>query len=109
MSSMTFRFMRILVFFDLPVETAQDRLNYSRFHKFLIREGFVMMQESVYVKLALNGSIVDAVKRHLSANAPQNGTIQMLVVTEKQFADISYIAGNKNTDVVDSTDRYIVL
>lgn len=41
--------MRILIFFDLPTETAKDRKTYSKFRKFLIKEGFVMMQESVYV------------------------------------------------------------
>ena len=46
--------MRILVFFDLPTETSKDRKIYSKFRKFLIKEGFIMMQESVYSKLALN-------------------------------------------------------
>lgn len=106
---MSFRFMRVIVFFDLPTETAQDRLNYTHFRKFLIKEGFVMMQESVYVKLALNGSIVTAVKRHLTQNTPKDGLVQVLVITEKQFADIEYIAGTKRTDVVDSAARYVLL
>ena len=57
---MRYRFMRILVFFDLPTETSKDRKIYSRFRKFLIKEGFIMMQESVYSKLALNNSITNA-------------------------------------------------
>ena len=106
---MIFRFMRVMVLFDLPVDTAQDRRNYARFRKFLVREGFIMMQESVYVKLGLNGSIVSAVKRHVHENAPPAGLVQLLVVTEKQFADIEYIVGHKTTDVVDSTDRFVLL
>ena len=106
---MIFRFMRILVFFDLPVETAQQRRVYAHFRKFLIAEGFIMMQQSVYVKLALNTSIVDAVKRHLRDNAPPLGLVQVLVITEKQYADIQYIVGSSSSDVVDTTDRYVLL
>ena len=46
--------MRVLIFFDLPTETAKDRKIYSKFRKLLINEGFIMLQESVYAKLALN-------------------------------------------------------
>lgn len=106
---MIFRFMRILVFFDLPTETALQRRTYAQFRKFLICEGFIMLQQSVYVKLALNASIVDAVKRHLHEHAPPQGLVQLLVITEKQYTDIQYIVGKTSSDVVDSTDRYVIL
>ena len=48
---MSYRFMRMIVFFDLPTETPQDRREYTRFRKFLIKSGFMMMQESVYLSL----------------------------------------------------------
>lgn len=51
---MSYRFMRIMVLFDLPVETPLQRHNYGKFRRYLIKNGFMMMQESVYVKLALN-------------------------------------------------------
>ena len=57
--------MRLMVFFDLPTETAKDRRNYTLFRKLLIKEGFIMMQESIYVKLALNNSKLEAVKQKL--------------------------------------------
>lgn len=44
--------MRIIVMFDLPVETAKNRKDYVTFRKFLIKSGFLMMQESIYCKLA---------------------------------------------------------
>jgi|GEM_PF-5364137 len=46
--------MRVIVFFDLPVKTAQDRREYARFRKKLVKSGFIMMQQSVYSKIALN-------------------------------------------------------
>lgn len=83
--------MRILVFFDLPTETAKDRKNYSQFRKFLIKEGFIMMQESVYAKLVLNNSITNSIKDKISKNKTQKGIVQMLIITEKQFNSMEYI------------------
>ena len=85
--------MRILVFFDLPIETSKDRKIYSRFRKFLIKEGFIMMQESVYSKLTLNNSITNAIRDKIE---PPKGIVQMLVITEKQFSSMEYIVRRKN-------------
>lgn len=40
--------MRVIVMFDLPVLTAQERRDYTRFRKHLLKNGFLMMQESIY-------------------------------------------------------------
>ncbi len=106
---MNFRYMRILLFFDLPTDTAKDRKVYSKFRKLLINEGFIMMQESVYTKLALNNSIVNSIKEKINKNKPPKGIVQMLIITEKQFNSIEYIVGKKNTDITDNTERLIIL
>ena len=63
---MSYRFMRVLVMFDLPTETSENRRNYTKFRKYLIKSGFMMMQQSVYVRLALNQTnakgMIDSVK-----------------------------------------------
>lgn len=92
---MRYRFMRILIFFDLPTETAKDRKAYSKFRKFLIKEGFVMMQESVYVKLVLNNSITNSIREKIERNKPAKGLIQSLIITEKQFNSMEYIIRRK--------------
>lgn len=106
---MSYRYMRILLFFDLPVDTAKNRRDYRKFRKFLIDEGFIMMQESVYSKLALNNSVVNSVKIKVNKNKPPKGLVQMLVVTEKQFNSIEVIVGESKLDILDSTERLIVL
>ena len=106
---MSFRFMRVIIFFDLPTETAKDRKIYNKFRKFLINEGFLMVQESVYTKLALNNSIVNSIKDKVNKNKPPKGIVQLLVITEKQFSGIEYIVGNKTSNVVDDTERFVLL
>lgn len=101
--------MRIIVFFDLPTETNADKAIYRQFRKFLLKEGYVMMQKSVYAKLALNGSTISLCKRHLQNNLPSKGLVQVLVITEKQFASIEYLVGQNSSEVIDSTDRYILI
>lgn len=101
--------MRILVFFDLPMETAKQRKIYTKFRKFLIDEGFIMMQKSVYTKLALNQSIVNSEKEKIYKNKPKKGIVQMLTITEKQFSSIEYVVGEKDSNILDNTERMIVL
>lgn len=85
--------MRILVFFDLPVVTRADRRAYTLFRRFLINDGYDMLQFSIYARI-LNGR--DAEEKHfqrLSANLPPEGSIRVLTVTEKQYASMKLLVG----------------
>lgn len=106
---MSYRFMRIIIFFDLPIETAQNRREYSRFHKYLVKNGFLMMQKSVYCKLALNQTSVSVILDNLRKNKPPSGLIQALTITEKQYSKTEFILGKYEGDIVASDERYIEL
>lgn len=101
--------MRIIVFFDLPVTTAKNRRDYYVFRKYLIRSGFIMMQESVYCKLTLNNSVTNSIREKINKNKPPKGIVQMLVITEKQFASMEYIVGEKTYENIDDTERLLIL
>jgi len=101
--------MRTIVFFDLPNIYAKDKRNYLKFRKYLINEGFIMMQESVYSKIILNSQQSELLTERLKKNAPKKGLIQVLTITEKQYSEIEYIIGESNTKIVNSEDRLIVL
>lgn len=57
--------MRVIVFFDLPVTTTTHKREYVRFRKFLLKSGFVMQQESVYSKLALNTTVAQRIAENV--------------------------------------------
>jgi CRISPR-associated endoribonuclease Cas2 len=101
--------MRIIVFFDLPVLTREDRHRYSVFRKFLIKNGFIMLQESVYSKLVLNLSSRDAVIFNVKKNRPPEGLVEVLTVTEKQFSKMEIITGTVKSEYLDSDERLVVL
>lgn len=101
--------MRIFVFFDLPVLTEANRRNYRLFRKFLIKSGFLMLQESVYCKLALNGAAADSIVDNVKKNKPPEGLVQVLRVTEKQYNKMDYIVGKRSDCIIDSDERLIIL
>lgn len=89
----TNNFMRLIVMFDLPVVEKEDRRNAAQFRKFLIDNGYMMMQYSVYYRI-VNG--LDMAKKHeirLKNNVPHKGSIRVLRITEKQFNSMKILVG----------------
>lgn len=101
--------MRMLVFFDLPTITMEDKRNYRQFRKILIKNGFIMLQESVYCKMMTSPSMENSCRKLIYANRPPEGLVQLLTVTEKQFVKMDYVVGESKSDVIDSEDRLIIL
>ena len=101
--------MRILVMFDLPVTTDLERRTYRNVRKYLIKNGFFMMQQSVYCKLVKNSSAGDLVVNNIRKNRPNDGLVQVLKITEKQYQKIEYITGNSKSNVIDTDERLVIL
>lgn len=101
--------MRVIVLFDLPTDTKENRRDYSRFRKMLIRSGFIMLQESVYCRMVLNQNMAESVINNVRKNKPPKGLVQLLTVTEKQFSKMELITGEFVTDVISDDRRLIVL
>ncbi len=101
--------MRIFVFFDLPMDSLEEKREYRKVRKALIKNGFIMMQESVYCKLMTTPSVENSVKNMIQMNKPSKGVVQTLVVTEKQFVKMEYVVGENKSDIIDNEDRVIIL
>lgn len=101
--------MRIMIMFDLPIDSDREKREYTKFRRYLIKEGFIMMQKSVYTKLAINQTTTTLIRNRLEKNLPQYGLVQVLVITEKQFASIHNMVGCIFHSEMDSTERLILL
>lgn len=99
----------MILMFDMPIETVEERKAYRKFRKFLLSEGFIMHQFSVYSKLLLNNSANKAMIDRLQANNPKKGSITLLTVTEKQFARMIYLNGERDMSVANSEKRLVFL
>lgn len=106
---MSYRFMRLLVFFDLPTETNEDKRNYRKFHRTLIKNGFMMLQESVYCRMLITPTAEHAAMDLIRKNKPPAGSVQMLSVTEKQFSKMEYLVGEFHSEIIDSDERLVIL
>ena len=103
------RLMRTIVFFDLHNIYSKDKRAYLLFRKYLLKEGFIMLQESVYSKITLNSQQSQLLLSRVRKNAPKKGIIQVLTITEKQYSQIEYIIGQPNTKIIDSEDKLVIL
>ncbi len=88
-----YHIMWLFVFFDLPVTTKKERKAATDFRKNLIKDGFVMMQFSVYVRHCASHESLAAHKRRIKGIMPVTGKISMLAVTDKQYGDIETVFG----------------
>lgn len=101
--------MRVLVFFDLPTESSEDKRNYRKFRKVLIKNGFFMLQESVYCRMVLNPTVEKSVIDTIRKAKPPAGLVQVLSVTEKQFSKMEILVGSVNNEVIDTDERLLIL
>lgn len=101
------RYMRLLVMFDLPTTTEKERKIYTNFRKFLLKDGYFMLQYSVYSRICKNS---DDIKKHeakLRANIPSKGNIRLIQITEKQFEKMIILCGNSKNEETISVEPLI--
>ena len=90
------KFMRILVFFDLPVKTKRERKKATQFRNFLLKDGYYMVQLSVYARVCNGNDMVELHKQRLKMNVPDEGSIRVLVITERQYENVEILLGKKS-------------
>ncbi|HRZ84197.1 MAG TPA: CRISPR-associated endonuclease Cas2 [Candidatus Hydrogenedentes bacterium] len=88
----------LLVGFDLPVGTPDQRKRATDFRKFLLEDGFLMIQFSLYarpcVSFARQETHVDRVRKSI----PEEGNVRILFITRAQWDRSFVIQGNPATD-----------
>lgn len=85
--------MRLLVFFDLPTKTKANKRAYTLFHRFLLDDGYDMIQWSVYGRIVNGSDDANTHLKRLEHNLPEAGSVRCLQVSEKQFANIQILVG----------------
>lgn len=106
---MTYKYMRSILFFDLPVVKKEDRKEAAKFRRDIVKLGFYMLQESVYVKMNIDPFHAERIAAKAKALAPKSGSIIIINVTENQFQNMILLSGDKKSSVIDSSDRLVEL
>ena len=107
---MIYNFVRLLLFFDLPMTTKTEVRTYTHFRKYLIKSGYLMMQYSVYCKIFPNREAAVKHIQVLRKNVPKDGQIRIMLVTEKQYSKMEIIVGGKSKrEEIVTSDSFIKL
>ncbi len=101
--------MYLFVFFDLPVKTKDDRRRATRFRKFLINDGYDMMQLSVYTRVCRGQEAADKHLGRIEKNLPPEGSVRALQVTERQFARMKLLVGRASAQEQKGIDQLVLL
>lgn len=90
-----YKIMRVLVLFDLPTNTKNERRLATKFRNYLLSDGFDMLQYSIYSRICANLDMAHKHVTRIQKNAPCTGSIRILFITEHQFAAMKIVAGEK--------------
>ncbi len=102
--------MRLVVLFDMPVETDSQRREYVHFRKAIMDDGFMMLQFSVYTRYCANTSSADVHIKRIKDFKPKYGNIRILKITENQFEDMIMVTGERSEqEIVNNDDQLVVI
>ena len=94
--------------FDLPVITEKEKKIASKFRKYLLDDGYIMMQYSVYSRICKNNDDLNKHINRLRINSPKTGNIRLLQVTENQYNNMIMFCGTKSLEEDISIENLLV-
>ncbi len=90
-----YRIMWVMVLFDLPTETRQERKNYADFRKKMLQDGFAMFQFSIYLRHCSSMENADVHVKRVKKSLPEKGHVGIITITDKQFGMMEVFQGRK--------------
>lgn len=98
----------LMVMFDLPTVTKEEKREYTRFRKYLLAEGFVQLQFSVYAKFCASRENSQKYNRVIKEVVPPEGYVRLLCVTDKQFGDMVSLYGKKIEEIEEKPEQLLL-
>ena len=85
--------MWLFTMFDLPTDTKLARKRHTWFRNALKRQGFMMIQKSVYARYFASEEAAQPHRTRVRASLPPEGEVRLLAVTDKQFGKMEVYYG----------------
>ena len=101
--------MYLIVFFDLPVKTKNDRREYARFRKTLLNAGFQQLQYSVYSRYCHDARRTQHYRDIVHKALPPRGAVRLLDATTRQFETMENFIGREQAPYEAELDLFIIL
>ena len=109
MKSQDIRFMWLMIFFDLPVGTKDQRKRANQFRHYLKDDGFMMLQFSVYARICRGQDAVDKHLRRVRDKLPREGAVRALQVTDKQYGRMELLLGTASKNETIGSAQLVLL
>ncbi len=93
-----YRAMWLFAMFDLPASDRESRREYTRFRKALLKQGFTMLQYSVYARHVPSEEADQAYRMRVQHSLPADGQVRLMSITDRQFAKMDVFLGKKRKE-----------
>ena len=90
-----YRTVWLIAMFDLPVETPENRRAYARFRKALLKDGFMMLQFSIYARYMPSEDAAEVHRKTVRQAIPPLGQVRLIAITDHQFGKMEVFYGRK--------------
>ena len=97
--------MWVLVFFDLPTETAKERKVAALFRKKIMNDGFSMFQFSMYIRHCASKENAEVHIKRVKGILPPKGHIGIMCITDKQFGMMEIFRGKELVDAPETSQQ----
>lgn len=85
--------MWIIMFYDFPMSTPKRRKEYRRFRKIILKDGFKMFQNSVYVRHCYSNEHIYTHINRIKKVLPFEGNTVLLTVSDQRFEEMNSFTG----------------
>jgi CRISPR-associated protein Cas2 len=102
------RFMWLFVFFDLPVGTKTERRTATQFRNFLLKDGYMMIQFSVYARICNGQDRADKHIQRINAKIPEKGSVRLIQITDKQYERMKILVGTKRNNEKTKSEQLVL-
>ncbi len=103
-----YRGMWLFAMFDLPVKTLENRRDYGRFRKTLLKAGFLQLQLSVYARYIPSEEAAQTHRSTIRRALPPRGQVRVMAVTDHQFGKMEVFLGKKEREVEEPPLQYML-
>lgn len=97
-----YKTMWLIVMFDLPTNTNKEKRDYTLFRKTLLKDGFTMLQFSVYARSCPTEENAEVHYFRIKHSLPPEGQVRILTLTDKQYGRQKMFLGKKSKPVEES-------
>jgi CRISPR-associated protein Cas2 len=98
----------LIAMFDLPTDTVEAKRQYVRFRQTLLREGFTMLQYSVYARFCVKEEYGAAHRRQVRACLPSYGEVRIVTITDRQFGKMELYYGKNRKPIEKPPDQLLL-